>query len=67
MKPRPDELSENDPVLATLGYNADYDNYRRRISRINALALEGKGPGAWHDRFMKLLGYKSTWTPAKTK
>jgi hypothetical protein len=37
--------------LGLVGYAGDRREYQARVNRIRALAIEGKGPGAWAERF----------------
>lgn len=52
-----------DEQLRVLGYSGEVREYRSRLRRQRELAEEGRGPIAWHKRFMRRLGYVSPWKP----
>src|SRR4051812_29190135 len=58
------ELRAMNPILV------DYsnDSYHNRLALVNRLAVEGRGPGAWHERFThecaKAQGGSDGWQPA---
>ncbi len=49
---RADELESYLQGLGLHGYAGDRKSYRARLSRIRVLQREGKGPGAWFERFI---------------
>lgn len=51
--PRRAYVEESDEALGIADKSGESQAYRARLSRIRLLAQEGRGPGAWFERFLE--------------